>query len=265
MSPTLISWTNETWNPVSGCHKVSEGCRYCYAETLSLRFGWSKKPWTAANAADNVILHPERLRKPMTWKNPSMVFVNSMSDMFHPLVPDEYIARVFDVMISTPQHTYQILTKRPDRAETWKTWASNIWMGATVEDIRVEERIGNIRNCGAPIKFLSCEPLLGPLNGIDLSGIDWIITGGESGAHLGLAEKALKAGQNPRAVDPRWMDMKWARDLRDISVRDGAAYFFKQDSGLRTEMRPWLVEEDGSRWQWHQWPGKLDPPERMLE
>lgn len=261
---TLISWTDETWNPVSGCHKVSDGCRYCYAETLSLRFGWSKKPWTAANAKDNVILHPERLKKPFTWKKPSRVFVNSMSDMFHPLVPDEFIFRVFDVMTALPQHTFQILTKRPERAEAWQKWAPNIWMGATVEDKRVEGRIDNIRNCRASVKFLSCEPLLGPLDGIDLTGIDWVIAGGESGAHLREAETALKSGRDPRIINPRWMDMAWARQLRDVSVRDGAAFFFKQDSGVRTELRPWLVEEDGSRWTWHQYPGYKDDPEKVI-
>ena len=261
--PTLISWTNETWNPVSGCHKVSDGCKYCYAEALSLRYGWSKKAWTLQNAQENVILHPERLKKPLSWKKPSRVFVNSMSDMFHPLVPDEFIDAVFDMMISTPQHTYQILTKRPERAETWTRWAPNIWMGATVEDLRVRSRVENIQRCTAPVKFLSCEPLLSSLAGIDFSGIDWIIAGGESGQHLAAAQRALSAGQDPRLINPRWMDMSWARELRDASVRDHAAFFFKQDSGIRTEMRPWLVEEDGSRWEWHQWPDHLDPPRKI--
>ena len=107
---TLISWTDETWNPTTGCSHVSDGCRYCYAETLSLRFGWSKKPWTHNNAAENVVLHPERLRKPYTWKGPKRVFVNSMSDLFHEHVPDEFIARVFAVMDDLPQHIFQVLT-----------------------------------------------------------------------------------------------------------------------------------------------------------
>src|SRR5437868_5244527 len=116
---TVISWTNETWNPTTGCSRVSEGCRHCYAERLSLRYGWSKKPWTANNAAENVVCHPERLRKPYTFKRPSRIFVDSMSDLFHPQVPDDFINQVFDVMVDTPQHIYQILTKRPERAVQW--------------------------------------------------------------------------------------------------------------------------------------------------
>ncbi len=245
---TLISWTDETWNPTTGCSRVSEGCRYCYAESLSLRFGWSKLPWTAANASDNIILHPERLRKPYSWKQPSRVFVNSMSDLFHPLVPDDFVEKVFEVMRATPQHTYQILTKRPERAATWPgPWTPNIWQGTTIEDQRAVGRLAELRRCGAAVKFLSCEPLIGPVDA-DLSGVDWVIVGGESGRHM-------KPG------NPRWMDMAWARHLRDLSQAAGAAYFFKQDSGSRTEMRPWLVEEDGSCWRWHQYPGHLAPPE----
>jgi len=246
---TLISWTDETWNPTTGCSKVSEGCRYCYAEALSLRFGWSKKPWTAPNAAENVIEHPERLSKPLTWKKPSRVFVNSMSDLFHEQVSDEFIAKVFAVMGATPQHTYQVLTKRPERARTWPgPWADNIWMGTSVEDQRVAGRIDALRDCGAKTKFLSCEPLIGRLDA-SLAGMGWIIVGGESGRHM-------KAG------NPRWMQQEWARHLRDLSIDAGAAYFYKQDAGIRTEMRPWLVEEDGSCWEWHQYPGQLTPPVR---
>lgn len=247
---TLISWTDETWNPTTGCSRVSEGCRYCYAEALSLRFGWSKKPWTAANAAENVICHPERLRKPYSWKRPSRVFVNSMSDLFHPMVPDEFVARVFAVMVETPQHTYQVLTKRPERAAAWPgPWPANVWMGTSVEDQRVVGRIDWLRQCAAQTKFLSCEPLIGRVDH-DLTGIDWVIVGGESGRHM-------KPG------NPRWMDMEWARHLRDLALAAGAAFFFKQDSGIRTELRPWLVEEDGSRWRWHQYPGHHTPPERV--
>lgn len=243
---TVISWTNETWNPVAGCTRVSEGCRNCYAERISLKFGRSQHPWTKKHERQNVVLHPERLRKPFGWKNPSRVFVNSMSDLFHPLVPDEYIAQVFGVMADTPQHTYQILTKRPDRAREWTgPWQPNIWMGATVEDRKSLPRVDAIRACGAQTKFLSLEPLIERLDGIDLNGIDWVIVGGESGP-----------GYRP-------MDMEWARHLRDIAVAEGCAYFFKQDSGYRTELRPWLVEEDGSRWEWHQYPGHVTPPRRL--
>lgn len=211
---TLISWCDETWNPTTGCSRVSDGCTHCYAESLSLKFGWSKKPWTLNNAAENVVLHPDRLRKPYGWKKPSRVFVNSMSDLFHAQVPDAFIAGVFAVMADTPQHTYQILTKRPERAATWPgPWPANIWQGTSVEDSKALTRVDAIRRCGAKTKFLSCEPLLGDLTGIDLTGIDWVIAGGESGTHL----------KSP--ADPRWMRMAWARNLRDASVRDGAAYF----------------------------------------
>lgn len=247
---TAISWTNETWNPVTGCSRVSDGCRYCYAERLSLRFGWSPAPWTAANAAINVQTHPERLGKPLKFKPGTRVFVNSMSDLFHPQVPDEFIAQVFDVMARTPHVTYQILTKRPERVATWPgPWPANIWQGTSVEDARVTHRIDALRQCGAAVKFLSCEPLIGPLGPVDLTGIDWVIVGGESGTHL----------KSP--ADPRWMRQEWARDLRDQCVAASVAYFYKQDSGPRTELRPWLVEEDGSRWRWHQYPGDLTPPE----
>src|SRR5918911_4833345 len=116
---TAISWTNETWNPATGCSRVSDGCRYCYAEALSLRRGWSTKPWTHNNARENVLLHHDRLRKPYTWKKPRMVFVNSMSDLFHEVIPDEFIAQVFAVMADLPRHTFQVLTKRPERAAAW--------------------------------------------------------------------------------------------------------------------------------------------------
>lgn len=236
---TLIAWTDETWNPTTGCHKVSPGCENCYAEALSLRFGRSQKPWTAKNAPENVQLHPDRLRKPYTIKKPSRIFVNSMSDLFHPLIPDEFIAQVFAVMVDTPQHTYQILTKRPERAATWPgPWTPNIWMGASVEDQRrADERIPHLLRCGATIKFLSCEPLLGPVDISAYAGrLDWVIVGGESGR-----------GYRP-------MDHAWARGLRDQCIEASARYFFKQSAAPRTEMGTSLIEEDGSRTVWQQWP-----------
>lgn len=248
---TGIRWTDQTWNPTTGCSKVSAGCKFCYAETLSLRMGWSAVPWTPANAEQNVILHPERLRAPTKWKTPSRVFVNSMSDTFHDQVPDDFIARIFAVMVDLPQHTFQILTKRPERAATWPgPWPKNIWMGTSVEDALAMPRIDLLRQCKAQTRFLSCEPLLGPLPKIDLSGIAWVITGGESGLHMA----------DPKWRAKRWMNMAWARELRDACVEQGAAFFYKQDSGLRTEERPWLVEEDGSRWTWEQYPSLMTPP-----
>lgn len=248
MNKTIISWTKATWNPVHGCSKVSEGCRYCYAEALSLRYGWTKKSWVADNAKDNITLKPGKLNDPFKMKEPSMIFVNSMSDLFHPEIPDSYRQKIFDVMRATPHHSYQVLTKRPELALNWQDWPDNVWMGATVESDKWLSRIDAIRSAGAQIKFLSCEPLLSDLTGIDLSGIDWVIVGGESGNHM--------SSKN----NPRWMRMQWARNIRDASVKAGTAYFFKQDSGIRTEMRPWLVEEDGSHLEWHQFPGNFVAP-----
>jgi len=246
---TLISWTDETWNPTTGCSHVSDGCRYCYAETLSLRFGWSKKPWTHNNAAENVVLHPERLRKPYTWKGPKRVFVNSMSDLFHEHVPDEFIARVFAVMNDLPQHIFQVLTKRPERAATWLgPWAPNIWMGTSVEDRRVVHRIDHLRMCRAQTRFLSCEPLLGGLGDIDLTGIHWVIVGGESGLHI-------------RTHPDREMDHAWARRLRDQcqTAMPPVPFFFKQSSGIRTEMGTELIEEDGTTTLWREFPQATSP------
>jgi len=172
------------------------------------------------------------------WRQPCRVFVNSMSDLFHPLVPDEFVAQVFAVMSDLPQHTFQILTKRPERAASWPgPWPPNIWMGTSVEDSRVLDRIDALRYCSAVIRFVSAEPLLGSLGNPNLEGIHWVIVGGESGPHY------------------RPMDHDWARELRDACVAAGIAFFFKQDSGPRTEMRPWL---DGMIWE--QYPNDLAPP-----
>ena len=243
MTATIISWTDETWNPTTGCSKVSEGCRFCYAERLSLKFGWSKKPWTKRNAKANVVLHPERLRKPYSYKKPSRVFVNSMSDLFHELIPDDYVAQVFAVMNDLPQHVFQVLTKRSARAETWPgPWPVNVWMGTSIEDMRVIGRMEQIRRCGAQVKFLSLEPLLGRIKDLDLTGFQWVIVGGESGQTF------------------RPMKMEWVREIRDACVKQGVAFFMKQDAGYRTELRPWVVEEDGSRSEFHQYPGQLSAP-----
>ena len=241
---TIISWTDETWNPTTGCSRVSDGCRYCYAEALSLRFGWSKRPWTHNNASENLVLHPERLDKPRSWSKPRRVFVNSMSDLFHELVPDDFIAQVFAVMVDLPQHTFQVLTKRPERAARWPgPWTPNIWMGTSVEDRRVVHRIDALRQCSAQVRFLSCEPLLGDLGQMELSGIHWVIVGGESGRHI---------SSHPE----RHMDHGWARRIRDqcLAATPPVAFFFKQSSGVRTEMGSALGEEDGTTTIWHQYP-----------
>lgn len=250
---TGISWTNSTWNPVTGCSRVSEGCRYCYAETLSLRFGWSKKPWTFVNASENVVLHPDRVRIPYKWREPRRVFVNSMSDMFHEQIPEEFLRECFKVMADLPQHRFQLLTKRPERAALWEgPWPDNIWLGATVEEERWKSRLDFLRQSGAQTRFLSCEPLLSAIPDMDLRGIHWVIAGGESGTHMNLPENRH-----------RWMKQEWAREIRDQCVSQGVAYFYKQDSGYKTEMRPWLVEPDGSKWEWHQFPDDMADPVKV--
>lgn len=237
MTKTSIAWTEETWNPVVGCSHVSAGCANCYAERLALRYGWSKKPWTAQNATENVQLKPDRLGQPFSWKRPRMVFVNSMSDLFHAHVPDDYLDRVFSVIRDTPQHTYQILTKRPERAAAYRLWyGPNVWIGTSVEDRRSLSRLDSLRDCNTIVRFVSFEPLLEDLGDFPLIGVQWAIVGGESGP-----------GYRP-------MDHAWARRIRDIAARDGTAFFFKQSAGPRPGMGAELVEEDGTRREWKAWP-----------
>lgn len=248
---TRIEWTDATWNPVTGCSKVSPGCEHCYAERLSHRFGWTQQPWTAPHAAANVRWHADRLQQPRQWRRPRRIFVNSLSDLFHPAVPDTFLGAVFATMQATPRHTYQILTKRPARMREWMQqpppevagapWPPpNVWLGVSVEDARrADERIPVLRDTPAAIRFLSCEPLLGPL---DLTGalgapgaapeIAWVIVGAESG---------------PQA---RAMDDAWVRTIRDACLQSGTAFFFKQRATAgHKEPLPWL---DGR--QWHEWP-----------
>jgi protein gp37 len=215
---TSIEWTDETWNPVTGCSKVSEGCDNCYAEALSLRYGWSEKPWTPENAHENVRLRRDKLAKPLSWKKPRMVFVNSMSDLFHPLVPGEYIAEVFKTMARCPEHTFQILTKRPRRMRSWCELHQpeplpNVWLGTSIEDDERTVRAAPLRQTPAAVRFISAEPLLGPLHSLSLTAIDWLIVGGESG---------------PKH---RPIEADWVRELLDMSQAQGTAFFFKQWGG----------------------------------
>ena len=215
-----IEWTEVTWNPVTGCSKISPGCAHCYAEKISIRFGRSLTPWTPANAEDNVVLHPDRLGQPLTWRSPRLVFVNSMSDLFHELVPVDFIASVFATMAATPQHTYQVLTKRPERmrdlllrweADVGETAPlSNVWLGTSIENNRWATRADALRETPAAVRFVSAEPLLGPVDELDLTDIDWLIIGGESG---------------PRA---RRMDPVWALELVEACRDAGVACFVKQ-------------------------------------
>ena len=251
MRESKISWTTTTWNPVHGCSKVSPGCDRCYAETLSLRYGWTKKEWTSKNVKENVQLKPHRLKEPYKYKEPSRVFVNSMSDLFHPQIPDDYIAKVFAVMNELQQHTFQILTKRPRRAARWEgEWTPNIWQGVSVEDRKRLFRIDQLRDCSAEVRFLSLEPLLEDLGELDLEGIHWVIVGGESGKGF------------------RPMPHEWARGIRDQCVDAGVAFFFKQSAAHRTEMGTELEELDGTKTKWQQFPDMLpvqqpQDPEQM--
>jgi protein gp37 len=229
--PTAIEWTEETWNPVTGCSKVSPGCAHCYAETLSLRFRWSQKPWLPKHEAENVVLHPERLDQPRRWRKPRVIFVNSMSDLFHELVPLSFIREVFEVMAETERHTFQILTKRAERvAELAPSlpWSDNVWMGVSIENRRWAARADYLRSVPAAVRFVSAEPLLGPLDALDLQGIDWLIAGGESG---------------PRH---RPMQAEWVRTLRDRCEREGVSFFFKQWGGRTPKAGGRLL--DGRTW-----------------
>jgi protein gp37 len=243
---SAIEWTDATWNPVTGCSKVSPGCAYCYAERLSRRYGWSKAVWTPANAEANVVLHPERLRQPLSWRQPRIVFVNSMSDLFHEQVPDDFIARTYDVMRQAPQHTFQVLTKRPERALEWYRRQTdlpgdlpNVWLGVSVENNRWVARADLLRAVPARTRFISAEPLLGPLDRLDLTTIDWLIVGGESG---GPAERRLIDGDGL----PRPASLAWVRDLRDRATSAGVAFFFKQWGGRTPKAGGRML--DGRTW-----------------
>lgn len=244
-----IDWTDATWNPVTGCSKVSPGCQHCYAERLSHRFGWTTKPWTAPYAADNVQLHPERLAQPLRWRQPRRIFVNSMSDLFHDQVPDAFLVEVFATILRAPQHTFQVLTKRPARMRSWMQdppralvrpdglgWPPpNLWLGVSVEDQRrAQERLPLLASTPAAVRFVSCEPLLGPVDlAVWLAGLDWVIVGAESGP------------------DARPMDDAWVRTLRDQCQMAGVAFWFKQrvDAQGHKQLNPAL---DGRLW--HAWP-----------
>lgn len=219
---SAIEWTDATWNPVTGCSKVSPGCAHCYAERLTARFSKTALPWTPANAEANVALHSERLRAPLSWRQPRMVFVNSMSDLFHELVPDEFIDRVFQTMREAERHTFQILTKRPELMRRWfdgpgSRWGDdplpNVWLGTSIENDRWVQRADELRRTPAAIRFISAEPLLGPLPSLNLVSIDWLIVGGESGPMH------------------RPMEPEWVRDLRRRAVEADVAFFFKQWGG----------------------------------
>lgn len=231
---SAIEWTDATWNPVTGCSKVSPGCAHCYAETLSLRFGWSARPWLPQYAPDNVVIHEDRLDQPLRWREPRMIFVNSMADIAHELVPDEFVARIWMRMEAASHHTFQVLTKRPERLVDIAQRLNdpplpNVWLGTSIENDRWTVRADLLRQAPAAVRFISAEPLLGPLPSLDLRDIDWLIVGGESGLHA------------------RPMDVAWARDLRDRANAAGVRFFFKQWGGRTPKAGG--RELDGRTWE----------------
>lgn len=210
-----IEWTEATWNPVTGCDKVSPGCKNCYAERFALRL---KAAGTRQYKNGFLLtLHDEALEIPLGWKKPKVIFVNSMSDLFHKDVPIDFIRQVFGVMNSTPQHQFQILTKRTERLaalDSQLSWSDNIWMGVSIESVDYLDRMEYLKRTKARIKFLSLEPLLGPLPHLELAGIDWVIVGGESGPHA------------------RPMKPQWVRQIRAQCIAAKVPFFFKQWGGV---------------------------------
>lgn len=211
---SAIEWTDATWNPVTGCTKVSPGCKHCYAERLAMRLRAMGNPRYRNGFA--VTLHPNQLTLPLRWRRPKRIFVNSMSDLFHEAVPDGFIHRVFEIMVRANWHVFQILTKRSERLAALAPqlpWTPNIWQGVSVESASYIIRVAHLRIVPAAVRFLSVEPLLGPIPKLPLDHIDWVIVGGESGP-----------GRRP-------MVAAWAREIRDQCVKAGVPFFFKQWGG----------------------------------
>jgi protein gp37 len=222
---STIEWTDSTWNPVTGCTKVSTGCENCYAQTFAERFrGVKGHPFE--NGFD-LTLRPERVSQPLTWKKPQRVFVNSMSDLFHRDVPDKFIIDVFATMNLASQHQFQVLTKRAERLERLSrklVFGENIWVGVSIESPRYYGRIRHLQRVPAAVRFLSCEPLLAALPNLPLTGIDWVIVGGESGHHS-------------RPMDPRW-----AQHIREQCAVSDVAFFFKQWGGRQKKKAGRLLD-----------------------
>jgi len=224
-----IEWTKSTWNPVTGCTKISPGCNNCYAERIAKRlFAMGQ-----ANYANGfkLTIHEHALKLPLKWKKPQTIFVNSMSDLFHKDVPEEFILKVFNVMNNAPWHTFQILTKRAERLAKVSdrlVWGKNIWMGVSVENADYIYRIDNLRKTKAKVKFISFEPLIDKIEMVNLQGVDWVIVGGESG---------------PKA---RHMSPEWVTNLRDQCLAQKVPFFFKQWGGINKKKTGRLL--DGRTW-----------------
>jgi protein gp37 len=230
---TAIEWTDATWNPVTGCTKISAGCDRCYAERFSERF--RNTPGHPFEMGFDLTLRPERLDQPLRWRSSRMIFVNSMSDLFHKEIPPEFLSRVCDTMERAPWHTFQVLTKRSSRMRDFLgrrysggRGPSHMWFGVSVEDGSKKSRIRHLQETPAGVRFLSIEPLIGPMGRLDLADIDWVIVGGESGP-----------GARP-------MERSWVREVRDQCLARGVAFFFKQWGGLRPKSGG--RELDGHEW-----------------
>ncbi|MEP0365343.1 MAG: phage Gp37/Gp68 family protein [Cyclobacteriaceae bacterium] len=231
MAQSSIEWTEVTWNPTTGCDKISQGCKFCYAEIMARRL----KAMGVEKYKDQfkLAIHPDSLSEPYKWRKPKVVFVNSMSDLFHKDVPIKFIQEVFKVMRDNPHHTFQVLTKRADilleyDKQNFLKWSHNIWMGVSVEDDKVLDRIDDLRKTKARTKFLSCEPLIGPLDNLNLAEIDWVIVGGESGRK------------------PRPMKSDWVLDIKDQCKEQDVQFFFKQWGGTNKKAAGRLLE--GRTW-----------------
>jgi protein gp37 len=232
-----IEWTDATWNPVTGCTKISAGCDYCYAERFAERF--RGVPGHPFEHGFDLVLRPERLLQPLEWRKPKMIFVNSMSDLFHKEIPTEFIERVFETMERADWHTFQVLTKRSSLMRNFLRrrygaafGPQHIWCGVSIEDGSKLSRLRHLTGTPAGTRFLSIEPLIGRVGKIDLNGIDWVIVGGESGPHA------------------RCMDPDWVREIRDQCRDAGISFFFKQWGGLHPKSRGRVL--DGQ--QWNQFP-----------
>lgn len=262
---STIEWTESTWNPIVGCTKVSAGCKNCYAERMARRLGAMAKgsksvgnnPGRTANylrVIDNhgrwngkLILDYDAVEEPLSWKKPRVIFVNSMSDLFHEDTPFEFIKRVFDVMNRCSHHTFQVLTKRPELTAEYAKhlkWTPNIWMGTSVEDSLVTHRVKDLKRVGAKVRFLSVEPLLGPIPRLPLTGIHWVIVGGESGP-----------GARP-------MEKHWATQIRDRCIAQNVPFFFKQWGGVNKKAAGRVL--DGQTWdQMPELPGSRNDKEKL--
>lgn len=226
---STIEWTDSTWNPVTGCTKLSQGCKHCYAQTFAER--WRGTPGHPYEQGFDMRLWPNRLEAPLSWKKPRTIFVNSMSDLFHEKIPFEFIQSVFRTMELATWHTFQILTKRSERlfeVASQLPWPENVWMGVSVEMARYKPRIDHLRSVPSAVRFLSLEPLLGPLDILDLTGIHWVIVGGESGP-----------GARP-------IEAKWVREIRKQCRATGVPFFFKQWGGVQKKRSGRLL--DGRTW-----------------